>query len=130
MKAQIEKHQPANEVAWVGALVCAASLFGLALQGMDANWDLRNYHLYNPHAWLTGRSAVDIAPAQLQGFHNPILDLPLYWLQPAQVWVDLGRSGPRLLGMIFGIFGIAAVVLAAVGVYGVLAFTIAQRTRS
>ena len=81
MKAQIEKHQPANEVAWVGALVCAASLFGLALQGMDANWDLRNYHLYNPHAWLTGRSAVDIAPAQLQGFHNPILDLPLYWLQ-------------------------------------------------
>ncbi len=56
-------------------------------------------------------------------------DLPIYWLQPAQVWVDQSRSGPRLLGMIFGVFGIAAVVLASVGVYGVLAFTVAQRTR-
>ncbi|MEX0900298.1 MAG: ABC transporter permease [Gammaproteobacteria bacterium] len=58
---------------------------------------------------------------------NP--DLPIYWLQPAQVWVDQSRSGPRLLGMIFGVFGIAAVLLASVGVYGVLAFTVAQRTR-
>lgn len=58
---------------------------------------------------------------------NP--DLPVYWLQPAQVWVDQSRSGPKLLGIIFGAFGMAAVLLASVGVYGVLAFTVAQRTR-
>ena len=56
-------------------------------------------------------------------------DLPAYWVQPAQVWVDQSRSGPKLLGIIFSVFGVAAVLLASVGVYGVLAFTVAQRTR-
>jgi putative ABC transport system permease protein len=56
-------------------------------------------------------------------------DLPAYWVQPARVWVDQSRSGPKLLGIIFSVFGIAAVLLASVGVYGVLAFTVAQRTR-
>lgn len=55
--------------------------------GQDCNWDLRNYHLYNPHAWWTGRYALDIAPAQLQTWHNPFLDLPLYALD------RLGASG-------------------------------------
>jgi putative ABC transport system permease protein len=56
-------------------------------------------------------------------------DVPVYWLQPAQVWVDQSKAGPKLLGVIFSVFGIAALLLAAVGVYGVLAFTVAQRTR-
>ena len=70
----------ARTVAWLAALVCVPSLFGLFRQGMDANWDLRNYHLYNPHAWLTGRDSLDVAAAQLQSFHNPLLDVPLYLL--------------------------------------------------
>ncbi|MFT3807731.1 hypothetical protein [Arenimonas sp.] len=61
-------------------------LLTLAL-GQDGNWDLRNYHLYNPHAWLHGRLLTDIAPAQLQTWHNPLLDLPLYLL------VSAGASG-------------------------------------
>jgi hypothetical protein len=48
------------------------------LLGQDASWDLRNYHLYNSHAWWTGRGLVDVAPAQLQSWHSPFLDLPLY----------------------------------------------------
>lgn len=59
----------------LSVLLPVAWMFAL---GMDANWDLRNYHLYNPHAWLTGRDAIDIAPAQLQSWHNPLLDAPLY----------------------------------------------------
>ena len=49
------------------------------LRGQDANWDLQNYHYYNPWAWWNGRIFDrDIAAAQLQTFHNPLFDLPFF----------------------------------------------------
>jgi hypothetical protein len=48
--------------------------------GKDVNWDLRNYHYYNAYAFLEHRLNVDIAPAQLQTFLNPLLDLPFFWM--------------------------------------------------
>ena len=61
----------------VMALLCA--LLSL-LRGQDANWDLRNYHLHNAWSWLHGRFALDLAPAQLQSYFIPLLDLPYYLL--------------------------------------------------
>ncbi|MGN6649037.1 MAG: hypothetical protein ACTHL0_03175, partial [Trinickia sp.] len=57
-------------------------LFGLysVLLGADSNWDLLNYHLYNPYAWLTGRLNTDLAPAGMQSYFNPLLDVPFYWM--------------------------------------------------
>ena len=74
------RHQIAAFVdrTWVPALSVLLPLAWMFKLGLDANWDLRNYHLYNPHAWLSGRDAIDIAPAQLQSWHNPLLDVPLY----------------------------------------------------
>jgi hypothetical protein len=63
---------------WTAAMVLLPALTLVLLRGVDTNWDLRNYHLYNPHAWFTGRMLTDIAPAQLQTWHNPMLDVPLY----------------------------------------------------
>ncbi|MBP2293142.1 hypothetical protein [Azospirillum rugosum] len=54
-------------------------LLGLAL-GMDANWDLRNYHWYNAYALLTGRLGQDMLPAQMPSFYNPLLDVPFFLL--------------------------------------------------
>lgn len=51
---------------------------GSVLSGQSVNWDLLNYHLYNPHAWWTGRWIIDVAPAQIQSFFNPLLHLPYY----------------------------------------------------
>ncbi|MCW8197241.1 hypothetical protein D8B23_02115 [Verminephrobacter aporrectodeae subsp. tuberculatae] len=48
--------------------------------GQDANWDLQNYHLYNPYALLTGRIGTDLAPAGMQSYFNPLLDVPYYWM--------------------------------------------------
>lgn len=84
------------EWLWTLSLVLLPALVLVLLRGVDANWDLRNYHLYNPHAWLTGRAAIDIAPAQLQTWHNPMLDVPLYLLATSgldtrwtSVWLTL-----------------------------------------
>src|SRR5690242_16624501 len=49
--------------------------------GPDANWDLRNYHLYNGFAILNGRFGRDLAPAQIQTFHPPGLDVVYFWLR-------------------------------------------------
>lgn len=67
--------------------------------GRDVNWDLRNYHLYNAYAFVTGRMDFDIAPAQLQTFYNPLPDLPFYWMYRNVASQTTGF----LLGMIHGI---------------------------
>jgi hypothetical protein len=46
--------------------------------GQDGNWDLRNYHYYNAYSFLNNRLTYDVAPAQIQSFYNPILDIPFY----------------------------------------------------
>ena len=48
--------------------------------GKDLNWDLFNYHFYNGWAILTSHSWTNIAPAQLQSFFNPALDILQYLL--------------------------------------------------
>ena len=62
---------------WLAPLL--AGLLSLAY-GQDNNWDLRNYHLYNPFALLNGKIGYDLAPAQWQSYFNPTLDLLYYAL--------------------------------------------------
>jgi hypothetical protein len=63
--------------AWLLPLLFG--LISLAL-GQDDNWDLRNYHLYNPFALLHGKIGLDLAPGQWQSYFNPALDLVYYGL--------------------------------------------------
>jgi hypothetical protein len=71
-------------------------LFGLGalLLGQDASWDLRDYHYYNPYAFLNNRMSFDVAPAQLQTYYNPMLYIPFYfmvnYLPPPAVGLLLG----------------------------------------
>lgn len=44
-------------------------------RGPAADFDLRNYHLYDAQALLSGRIRQDLAPAQAQTFHAPSLDI-------------------------------------------------------
>src|SRR5258707_13893698 len=76
----------------VGAPI-AFGVWSLCL-GQDAGWDLRNYHWYNPYALLTGRAALDGAPAGLQTWFAPYIDL---------VWVGLAQALPApVVGFIIG----------------------------
>ena len=46
----------------------------------DASWDMRNYHIYNPFALLHKPWEVDLAPAHMQTFFSPTMDLVYYLL--------------------------------------------------
>jgi hypothetical protein len=57
-------------------------LFGFwsYLLGQDRNADLFNYHLYNAFAFLNNKDRIDFGVAGLQGFFNPLIDIPYYLL--------------------------------------------------
>ena len=66
---------------WIVAALLALGVEVVAVSlGGDATWDLRNYHLYAPFALLHKPFGTDIAPAHMQGFFSPTLDLIYYGL--------------------------------------------------
>lgn len=103
----------ARKLQWPGALLACLSFGALfsVLRGQDSSWDLKNYHLYNAWAWLHGRLALDLAPAGMQSFFNPWLDLPYYLLGtgPLQHWprVLAGVQGLWYGGLIFVLLRLA-----------------------
>jgi putative ABC transport system permease protein len=56
-------------------------------------------------------------------------DLPIYWLRPLREVVDEAAFIQKLFATMFGIFGGIALLMAAVGLYGVMAYSVAQRTQ-
>ncbi len=69
-----------GSLAWpaVFLVLCSWNALLAVFLGKEMNWDLLNYHFYNGYAFLTGRLGIDMAPAQVQTFLNPLLDVPLY----------------------------------------------------
>jgi hypothetical protein len=62
---------------WVGLTIAGivATASAALFLGADANWDLKNYHLYGPYSVWAGRHSIDHHPAGIQGYLNPTLDL-------------------------------------------------------
>lgn len=56
-------------------------------------------------------------------------DTPVYWVRTLDRAIATGFVGQRLLAIIFGIFGLVGLLLAAAGIYGLLSQTVANRTR-
>ncbi len=74
----------------------------------DYNWDLLNYHYYNPFAWLNDRYGHDIdAAVTPNGHFNPLLHLPWY--------LAIGAVPPMLIGFAIGaVQGLNAILLFAI----------------
>jgi hypothetical protein len=67
--------------------------------GQDRGFDLLNYHYYSGFAFLHKAFGYDLAPAQIQSFHNPILHVLSY----LALSIFPGKGAAALLGAIQGI---------------------------
>jgi putative ABC transport system permease protein len=56
-------------------------------------------------------------------------DLPLYFVYSMEQTIAKNAFFFNLFGTLFAIFGLSALVLAAVGIYGVISFAVTQRTQ-
>lgn len=78
------------------------------ISGQCLNYDLFNYHYYNAYSFVNGRLYFDYGVANIHGYFNPLLDLPLYILstQLKPIWVGLFLGGGHGL-VIWLVFAIA-----------------------
>jgi len=74
---------PEKPKTWLtlAAWLMVPPLFGIlsVMLGQDANWDLRNYHYYNPYSFINNRMDFDVLPSQVANFYNPLLYVPFYY---------------------------------------------------
>lgn len=76
-----------------------------------------------------GQHAEQMGPALSRAIADLDSNLPTYFPgTPARLHNEI-LNGPRIIASLFSIFGIVAFVLSAVGLYGVMSFSVNQRTK-
>jgi len=56
-------------------------------------------------------------------------NIPLYAMRTTEVQINNSLSSERMIASLSAVFGLLATLLAVIGLYGVMAYTVAQRTR-
>jgi predicted permease len=76
-----------------------------------------------------GTSAASLAPALRRQVNRVDANLPLYFVDTPKRNLEGFVAPNRVIATMFSIFGVVAIVLASVGIYGVTSFSVSQRTQ-
>ncbi len=127
--------KPGEEEKWITVVgIVPATIRGKfnVDQGAQAYVPYTQYHdvqRMSIFARARNGDASSLAPVLRQVVRGLNEELPVYFGKTLDEMMEEARFTKRLIAWLFGIFGGVAFVLAAVGLYGVMSYSVAQRTQ-